>query len=667
MYINRYVSIVFCFLTAFASANAQQTPFLSQYVWNPRLFNPASQGGATGEGQIAVAYRMQFLELETSARPNTYLLHADFSGFLPEKISLAVQVLGDKTHILNHISVSGFFGYHLVRQPRLRFSLGATASVRFQGFDFTNRRIADAVDLAAYSSETSNTRFDGGPGLAFEYRTKDGSVLAIDAAASQLFTSDIPASIANNTEATVYTTVPHLLANLRFRYQFSRFALEPAATFRAMSGERKRTTGLFDLNLNAHFLENDLLSAGVGYRTDQGGPHIQIGVRPTTSLQIMAAAELHAQLGASYEIGATYALARTVRRPKPAKAPPPTAPPIAAEKPKNLLENDLAEVQRLAESIETTLNTVRERQEAAATAVSSGAAARSDSQRNAAADSCATFLSETDVAIRQIQNSVNQINVKRLQAEQAVRTVTSAGGQVSDETRTALRTISERTAELVTELAELETTQKNLQERNAGLRPKRSEIACIRSGDVNCVREMFAASLSQVGGLPNNLSPLRCFVFPGAATVTYHYPDDNEGFALTTDRTSLATHIADRIGQLEEQGARLENITLVTELQEDKSTLSYQLPLRYDGSLGSEPIHYTLVDNDSAASSAQSVSLNNGNRVSLEALGVLKLEALRAFLIRQGVPQGRILLQIRYNHGTNIYREETKVVVKFRG
>ncbi|MFN0016118.1 MAG: PorP/SprF family type IX secretion system membrane protein, partial [Saprospiraceae bacterium] len=275
---NQYISIFLSFFIAFANANAQQTPFLSQYVWNPRLFNPASQGGANGEGQVAVGYRMQFLELEASARPNTYLLHADLSGVLPEKIGLALQILGDKTHILSHTSVGGFFGYHLIRQPRLRFSLGATASVRFQRFDFTNKRIADAADLANFGSEISNTRFDGGPGLAFEYRTKNGSILALDAAAAQLFTDEIPISTSNSTDATVYATVPHLLANLRFRYQFSGFALEPAVTLRAISGERRQTAGMFDLNLNAHFLENDLLSAGVGYRTDQGGPHIQIGV-----------------------------------------------------------------------------------------------------------------------------------------------------------------------------------------------------------------------------------------------------------------------------------------------------------------------------------------------------------------------------------------------------
>ncbi len=50
-----------CCLLA-AGLPAQQTAFLNQYSWNPRLFNPANQGGAEG-GEIAVAYRSQFQEL----------------------------------------------------------------------------------------------------------------------------------------------------------------------------------------------------------------------------------------------------------------------------------------------------------------------------------------------------------------------------------------------------------------------------------------------------------------------------------------------------------------------------------------------------------------------------------------------------------------------------
>lgn len=659
---NRYIPIFLCVLGALVQAEAQQTPFLSQYVWNPRLFNPAGQGYSS-DGQIAAVYRLQFQELDASVRPNTYLLHADVSAFLPKRVGAAIQVLNDKTHILSHLQFSGFFGYHLIQEPNLRISLGAAASLRTQRFDFTNKRLADAVDLALFDAEMSEMRFDGGPGLAFEYRTGNGSVVSFDAAATQLFSSEIAVANTAGGNVAVYRTVPHILANVRYRYQASGFALEPAVTFRALTGDQTRSTGLFDLNLNAHFLSNDLVTAGVGYQTDQGGVHFQLGVRPTAALRLLAAAELHTQLGTGYEIGVSYAIGRPTRVRKPASAV--SVAPVPPSR--NLLEKEEVEIQALAKNMEENMATVRERQGAATTTIAAGTAARTDAQKAAISDSCTVQLTEADNTLRMIRQSANVINVKRLQAEQAIRTAAASGASVSAETQATLQGIIERSAELTSQLEALEATQKNLQERCSVIRPKRSEVACIRNGDTNCVREMFAASLSQVDGLPNNLSPLRCFVFPGAATVTYHYPDDEESYTLTPDRAALASHIAGRVGALEQQGARLENITLVTELQEDKSTLAYQLGLQYDGSFGNAPIQYTIVDNDSAASSTQTLSPEAGRPVSLEALGVLKLEAIRSALIKGGIPASRIFLQLRYNHSTNIYREETKVVLKLRG
>lgn len=652
--------LTFLFLFGVISfIGAQQTPFLNQYVWNPRLFNPAAQG-FSGNGQITAAYRMQFQELDAADRPTTYLLHADLSAFVPKRIGAGIQVLRDQTHILNHMQFSGFFAYHLIQESNLRLSLGAAAGIRMQNFDFTNRRLADVIDLAIFSNEMSGTRFDGGPGLAFEYRTGNGSVIAFDAAATQLFSSNIPVTESGD-EVAVYRTVPHILFNARYRYQGTGFALEPAVTFRALTGEQTRSTGLFDLNLNVHFLKNDLLTAGVGYRTDQGGVHFQIGVQPTPAIRLFAAAELHDKLGTGYELGAGYSFGRPVRTPKPNPAT------ITPQPSKNLLANEYAEIQILAKSTDEGLDNARRSQELAEKSIAAGMTVRNDTQKAIASDSCILQLAEAENALRLARQNANAIQVKRLQAEQAVRTATTNGAQVSAETQATLQNIIERSAEVAGRQEALEANQKNLQERCSALRPKRNEVACIRNGDTNCVRESFASGLSQVKGLPANLSPLRCFVFPGAATVTYHYPDDAEAYVLSPDKAALANHIAERVRTLEQQGARLENITLVTELQEDKSTLAYQPGLQYNGDFSNTPIQYTLVDNDDAASSTQSLSPQAGTRISLEALGVLKMEALRTFLVQSGIPANRILLQVRYNHNTNIYREETKVVLKLRG
>ncbi|MBK9336870.1 MAG: PorP/SprF family type IX secretion system membrane protein [Lewinellaceae bacterium] len=663
MQTSQYVPIFLFLLATLTSATAQQVPFLNHYAWNPRLFNPAGQG-YNGEGQVTAVYRAQFQNIEASVRPTTYLLHADLSPLVHERIGIAAQVMGDKTHLLSRFQFSGFFGYHLVRTPNFRFSLGAAAGIRSRRLDFSGRRVADVLDLAVFSDEVNAVRFDGGPGLALEYRMNNGSVLALDAA-TQVFGGDIRIQGTDNTAA-VYTLVPHVLVNARYRYQGDRFAVEPTVAFRAMAGDRSLQSGLLDINLNAYFLKNDLLMAGIGMRTDQGGFRFQLGVAPTAAVRLSASAELHSTLGLTYEVGASYVFGKN----RPASVPAPVsvseepAPPIAPATPVNLLQAEYAEARAFAQTLEAPIAALRAGYAAVETSMAAAGAAHSRQQQ--AADSCATLLTQTAAELRQIRLTANGINVKRLQAEQIVRTASGQGAPVSDETRATLLAIQEEHADINSQLSALETSQKNLQEQCAALRPQRNEATCIRSGDADCVQELFSANLTRVPGVPANGYPLRTFVFPGAAAVTFHYPDDEEAFALTPEWSALVRHIAAQIKQVEQQGGSLDNIALVTELQEDKNTLGYQLGLLYDGSLGNNPIAYSLVDNESAAAVSLALSLAAGSPISLEALGVLKLAALRAYLIRQGVPAGRITLQVRFNHSENIYREETKLIVKLR-
>jgi type IX secretion system PorP/SprF family membrane protein len=657
-----YAPILFFLLAILSSTSAQQVPFLNQYAWNPNLFNPAAQGSA-GEGQITAVYRSQFQNLEASVRPTTYLVHADLSPLVHERIGLAAQVMGDKTHLLSRFQFSGFFGYHLIKTAHLRFSLGAAAGIRTQRLDFTGRRVADVLDLAVFNEEINATRFDGGPGLALEYQTSSGSVFALDATAAQIFSSDIRIQGAGNAAAT-YDLVPHLLLNARYRYQGTGFALEPTIAFRALAGGYSLQSGLFDANLNAYFLKRDLLMAGVGLRTDQGGVRFQLGVRPTPSIRLLASAELHSALGTTFEVGASYFFGKN--RPEPAPEPA-FAPPIAPAPSENLVQTEYDEIRALAQMVEQAAANVRDRQSTIGTAIVNNASMRDLQKQTAAADSCAALLTQAETDIRQIRQNANGIKVKRLQADQVVRNATARGAQISDETRATLLAISELTAEATGQLSELEMEQKNLLEKCGALRPQRNEAGCIRANDADCVQELFAASLRQTLGLPANLFPLRTFVAQEAAAITYHYADDDESYSISPELLALARHITAQIRQVEQQGARLDQINLFTELQEDKNTLGYQLGLQYDGLLGNNPIAYSLVDNETGASVSQSLSLTAGSPVNLETLGALKVAALRAFLIRQGIAASRITLQVRFNHTENIYREETKIMVKFRG
>lgn len=628
---------------------AQQTPFLNHYTWNPRLFNPAGQGGADG-GEIALVYRNQFQQLDASVRPSSYLLHADASSFLNERIGLAVQLLGDKAHVLNRFQLSGFFAYHLVQNNQIRLSLGAAVGYLNQNFDFNGVRISDMQDLNLLDNRVNAARFDGGPGLTFEYRLPAGSFFALDAAATQLFSSDISIreSTGSTTDEIVYDIIPHLLVNSRFRIQATGFAIEPNVAFRALSGPRPLKAGVFDFNLNAYFLKDNRLMVGTGMRTNGGGVHLQVGVAPARNTRINFSAEIHPSLGTTFEIGAGYTLDR--RRPKA-----------------DLLEDPYREAKEIASILDVRVSSLRTQQDAIGNAIGSSAAARDLRQRATAADQCAALLTQTEREINNLRSSANMLEAKRLEAEKIVRNAEIQAEDISAETRSNLAAMGEWSRQAVDHLNNLNARQRDLAQQCTALRPEISEFACIRSGDAACVQELFSTRLQSRSGNPADLFPLQTSTTPGQATLIYRFPDDEEAYALTPEIRNLATNLSSQIADLKKQGIQLDAVDLVTELQEDKSTLEYKPGLLYSADLESSVISYTLIDHKSGERATRQVALADYSEVSLEQIGVLKLATLRLYLTKLGIPANRISLTVRYNHEENLYREETQIVLRVRG
>lgn len=641
-------------LTAAFGLQAQQMPYFNQYQWMPGLFNPAAQG-AGGQGQIAAAYRQQFQLLAADVRPNTYLLHADVSNLLPERIGVAFQASTDEVHLLRQTQASGFFSYRLMDAERWRIALGVGVSVRSYRFNLNASRLSDPVDLSLFQGIVNRLRFDGGPGLSVERRMSGGSRLAFDAVAMQLFTSEL--ELADDGSSVLgYRTAPHVLANVRYRYQLRAFALEPALMARVMRGSVK---GAFDANLNAYFLPEDRLMVGAGLRSDGGGARMQLGVSLFSALRLTACAELHRALGTTFEVGASVALMRPSARPRAEVLPLPVAP-------VNLVRSEQEAVQALAQAFDLSASLLRQRQEGLAALLRQAEADPSPQRQAAAADSCVLLLAQSEAELQQMRQALQTLALKKQQAELAVRKAADGGAGVSAETRAALRDIEEQVAEVNSRAEAFSAEHQRLSERCAAVRPQRNEATCIRIGDGECVQALFAQALRQTPGLPANMFPVRTFAFPGAAAITYHFPDDDEDYVLGSGKMVLAQHIAQQIQRMQQQGVLLDNITLITELQEDRSTLTYEPGITYDGFLGAEPLIYSLADNETAAVLTQTLTLPPDASLNLETLAALKLGAWRAFLTRQGIPAGRIQLQVRYNHSDNTYREETKIVVKLR-
>lgn len=655
----QYLPIFIAFLSFNTLVQGQQIPFLNHYTWNPRLFNPAGQG-LDNTGEITAVYRSQFQSLDAADRPNTYLFHADLSPWLPERIGLAAQVIGDKAHLISRFQFSGLFGYHLLRGPKLRFSLGAAASVLTQNIDFDGLRLSDILDLSVFEGQVNNTQFDGGPGLALEYHTPSGSFFALDMAATQLFTSDVRINgVPNNTrKGAIYDMVPHYLANARIHLKGNGFAIEPTLAFRALGGQRPLKTGVFDLNLNSYFLKDNRLMLGAGMRTNQGGWHFQLGIKPTNTLCILASAELHTALGTSYEFGASYTFGKSVTPSAPSLSNLPTY--------ENLLVEISQQVNTLSATLTSEADSLQKEQVATREAMVGAAATGNRKQQLIGADDCIVQLARNGSKLERIQQMAQSLEVLRLQAEQVVRRATSQGAMGDPATLQTLKTIQEHSLNVQERIQGLVKVRQELLRQCANLRPETSVAACLRSGDVSCMEEILNTELAAVQDRPGNMYPLRVFTASNAAVITYHFPNDEERYLLNKEQQALARHLVQEVRNLQGEGVTLDKILLVSELQEDRSTLDYRLSLQYSGELDSLPIPYSLVDGETGTTENQQLLISTGSRVSLESLSVLKLSAWRKFLTEQGIPANRIALEVRYNYASNIYREETKMILQVR-
>ncbi|MEZ4942355.1 MAG: PorP/SprF family type IX secretion system membrane protein [Saprospiraceae bacterium] len=290
-----------------SSVNAQQIPLIQAYSFQPKILNPAAQGGASGGGILAL-YRNQFSDLPTSARPVTYLLQADVSPLIHDRIGVGLLAMQDKAALTKRTTVNAYFAYHLFpEQSPFRLSLGANAGILSQNMDLTTATVNNPNDLVLVNGMQSKTQFDGGVGLQLQYVQDNGSRLQLDASMPQLFTSNLSFSADGNaTNNLKYDVLPHAFASLLYRWQTSPFfALEPNVVYRE-SYSTGTAGGNVDLNLRLFFLENDRLMVGGGYRLDVDGLHFQLGVKPIENLQIFGAFENHDALGSSFEVGLQY-------------------------------------------------------------------------------------------------------------------------------------------------------------------------------------------------------------------------------------------------------------------------------------------------------------------------------------------------------------------------
>ena len=149
--------------------NAQQLPVISQYLYNPYLYNPARTGD--GElGSINLNFKRQWTSMPYA--PITGMLSVE-TPLKDARMGVGGMLYSDRTHIINRIGGMGSYAYHIPFSKDYLHSLSAGLSLGFihQSFDFEAADVENPNDVQILNSNARGTSFDFSLGL--NYRWKD--------------------------------------------------------------------------------------------------------------------------------------------------------------------------------------------------------------------------------------------------------------------------------------------------------------------------------------------------------------------------------------------------------------------------------------------------------------------------------------------------------------
>ncbi len=644
-----YLLIFGLSLLAFGNMVAQQTPYLHSFSLNPHLFNPAAQG--LDGGGVGIAYRSEFSDLDLADdRPTTYLLNADFSPLINDRIGLGILLMADQVGVIERQHFAGMFGYHLIPSDNeVRFSLGVIAGGMVQKFDFGERRVNDPNDLLLLTGSPSQTKFDGGVGASGGYTLADGSELHFDLLLPQLFTSDIDFQNEASTATGSYDVLPHVLASLGFRYQGEGFAIDPTIVYRESMGGKNQKAANFDFNLIGHFLENDLLTAGAGIRTDKGGLHFMLGVKPLDNLQVLGAFDLHSELGNSFEINLNYTFGK--------KDPPPTtADEIAIDKSMMEAKDAYDAAFKLSsgvwDKVAIAKSNLREAKDASSASV-----------KQAKMDKASQYLATSEGVLKEIKAEVDKAQNALKNADDAFANSINTNGRRPKNAKSIeqIRADYHRTRDIHSELSS-QTRQLRAQLEAI---PATADLAqWIEDGNTDNIRQYYTDALKDLDKKPEELRVSLVHALGADVHIEYMYRDEVEEYSLDQrfmyNSKVFANHLFDKIKELQAKGLKIKSIRLIADVQYSASGAKFGIGKSYAGEFGnSANINYLQ-----NGTFGNPIKIQAGQSITFWDMVGLKLLGMQRHLTRQtGVPSTNTQLEINTSTSAITYPLRMRVDV----
>lgn len=159
-----YLAIVMV-LMVFISANAQQDPQYTQYMYNMNVINPAYAGSKENLA-LGLLYRSQWVGLDDAPKTATFSAHSPVG----KNVGMGLSVVSDKIGPVEENNVYADISYTLNLNESHKLAFGIKGGATFQKIglfsEIGNGYVPDASD-EAFGQDASNTHLNLGAGMFY--------------------------------------------------------------------------------------------------------------------------------------------------------------------------------------------------------------------------------------------------------------------------------------------------------------------------------------------------------------------------------------------------------------------------------------------------------------------------------------------------------------------
>ena len=241
---SRFAIVWLIFFTT--SAFAQQDPMYSQYMFNTLAINPA-YAGSRGALNATALYRTQWLMgVEGAPVSQTFALHAPLKN---EKVGLGLNIANDKVGVQSNLNIQLCYAY-IISIGAGKLSLGLQAGAINYKSDYSKITFTNAASETVTQNSINNIYPSFGAGV---YYRSDKFYIGLSSPRISAFQK--------NTLQEVQLQ-PHYFANAGVNINLGeRLIFRPSTLIKLANGAPLQA------DLNANFLYNNIIGAGVSYRT----------------------------------------------------------------------------------------------------------------------------------------------------------------------------------------------------------------------------------------------------------------------------------------------------------------------------------------------------------------------------------------------------------------